>query len=297
MRALLFIAALLVATPALAVTPLCVEARSDVDEAGFRKLIDSELGHQPSHRVVPADCESLLVAELFTVGKVRYLTVRVNQEVPVRFVVRTMGELAERLSDAVRQVLHHDPVYLAEDLPRMSSVLRAGAGLIRHGSNRYRLALVEIAGSAGKNPMFASGAAFEVTRGWEHLLIFARVMGAGAPTSFTADAIALRVLAGADLGALWEASARANTTFYLGGGVGLHYARFEGAHDSAGLTPVDAALFSVVARAGVRFLRFSAADLDLFAEAHLPLYKTRDPDSPLLDAYTPFGMAGLGVGF
>ena len=64
MRAVPLIAALLIGGRALAATPLCVEARSDVDEAGFQKLVDNELAHQPSHRVVATDCESLLVAEL-----------------------------------------------------------------------------------------------------------------------------------------------------------------------------------------------------------------------------------------
>jgi hypothetical protein len=30
---------------------------------------------------------------------------------------------------------------------------------------------------------------------------------------------------------------------------------------------------------------------------HLPLYPTSDPDSKLVDAWTPYAQLGLGVGF
>jgi hypothetical protein len=35
----------------------------------------------------------------------------------------------------------------------------------------------------------------------------------------------------------------------------------------------------------------------LFEQLHLPFYPTSDPDSKLIDAYTPYMMAGVGVGF
>jgi hypothetical protein len=297
MRAACFLAIALLAPAAQAAIPLCVEVRADGDDASFRKLVDDELAHHPSHHVVTTGCLSGLAVELFTVAGARYLTARVNQEVPVRFAVRSARELEDKLSEALRQVLHHDPIYLAEDLPRLNAVWRAGANLIRRGTNRYRVELFEVVGSGGRNPVFASGGAFGVTRGVDHLQLFARVAGAGSPRGLGDDRVVLRALVGADLGCLWEASARANTTFYLGGGVGIHYLRFEGKQDGRELAPVDMALFSVAVRTGIRFLRFYAADLDLFAQLHLPLYKTADPDSTLLDAYTPYVMVGLGVGF
>ena len=106
----------------------------------------------------------------------------------------------------------------------------------------------------------------------------------------------LRALAGADVGALYEASPRANTTFYIGPAVGLHFLRFEGLVNGVE-TPANTLLFSVALRTGVRFMRFYGFDIDLFAQVHLPLYKTADPDSTLIDAYTPYAMTGLGIGF
>src|SRR5581483_2451850 len=283
--------------PARAATPLCLDARADADAENFRKLVEDELAHHPSHQLVATGCASRLTVELFSVAGGRYLTARVNQEVPVRFSIKAPHDVEEKLSEGLRQVLKHDPVYLAEDLSRMNAVWRAGANVVRHGTNRSRLELLEVMGSGGRNAVFASGAAFTVARGIDHLQVFARLEAAGSPSSLRDGAVVLRVLAGGDLGVLWEVSARANTTFYVGPGVGLHYARFEGTQNGAAATPANAVLFSVALRAGVRALRFYGFDVDLFAQVHLPLYKTNDPDSPLVDAYTPYAMAGVGVGF
>ncbi len=287
----------LVGSTAWGAVPVCLDVRADADTAGFRKLVEDELAHHPTHHLVTETCESRLAVELFTVAGARYLTARVNQEVPVRFAIKgPRAELEEKLSEALRQVLGHDPVYLAEDLSRMNAAWRAGANLVRNGSNRYRMELFEVIGNGGRNAVFATGGAFTIARGIDHLQVWARIEAAGSPKTF-GDQVVLRVLAGADVGFLYEASARGNTTFYLGPGLGLHYLRFEGNLAGVEAAPVSSLLFSVALRAGVRFMRFYGFDVDLFAQVHLPLYKTSDPDSTLVDAYTPYAMAGLGVGF
>jgi hypothetical protein len=288
----LVIALVFIAAPAQAAVPLCLEVRAD--DAGFQQLVEDELRHHPTHRLATGDCGSRLTVELFASGGARYLTVRVNQEVPVRFTVkREARDVEEKLSEALRQVLQHDPVYLAEDLSRMNAVWRSGSNLVKNGRNRYRLELIEVIGNGGRNAVFATGGAFTVARGIDHLQIFARLEAAGSPKSYGDGGVVLRALAGADVGLLWETSARANNSFYLGPGVGLHFLQFEG-QDAP---PVGSLLFSLSLRAGVRCLRFYGFDVDLFAQLQLPFYKTADPDSPLVDAYTPFLTTGLGVGF
>jgi hypothetical protein len=276
---------------ARATTLLCVDVRADDDAAGLRKLAEDELAHHRTHHVVQSGCASRLTIELFAAAGTRYLTLRVNDEVPVRFAIKAPHDLEERLSEGLRQVLKNDPVYLAEDMSRMNAVWRAGANIVRHGVTRYRAELFEIVGGGGGHTLFASGAACTVARGFEHLQVFARVEAAG---SATGGDVSLRAFAGADLGVLYEVSARANNTFYLGPGVALHFLRLEG---PSGAAPANALLFSVALRTGFRFLRFYGFDVDLFAQLHLPLHKTTDPDSPLIDAYTPFAQLGLGVGF
>jgi hypothetical protein len=293
MRAAVLIALLLIARSARAVVPLCIDVKSDTDERGLRALVVDELRHYPSHRLVDSGCASILAVELFTAAGVRYLTAHVNQEVPVRFALKSGRDLDDKLGEALRQILRQDPVYLAEDLSRMNAVWRAGANVLKNGSNRYRIDLFEVIGTAGPNAVFASGAALEVARGIDHVSVFARLAVAGSPHN-RPDEITLRILAGADVGCAWEASARANNTVYLGGGLALHYVRFEGAPS---VNPANTVLFSAVARIGARFLRYYGFDVDLFAQLHLPFYKANDPDSPLVDAYTPYALAGLGVGF
>ncbi len=296
MRVLVLIVMCLVAIPARAVTPLCLETRTENDAAGFRKLIEDELAHHKTHKLVSEGCASHLSAELFIVGGTRYLTVRVDQEVPVRFVVKTAHDLEEKLIDALRQVLQNDPVYLAEDLSRLNSVWRAGAKLVRNGQNRYRLELFQLLGHGVRNPVFASGAAFTVARGIDHLQVYVRLSAAGSAQGL-GDDVVLRVIAGADIGGLYEVSPRRNSSFYLGPTVALHYVRFEGKVAGAEAQPINTVLCSVGLRLGVRVLRYYGFDLDLFAQANLPLYKTRDPDSTLFDEWTPYGSVGPGVGF
>jgi hypothetical protein len=290
MRSLLILA--LSAATAHAATPLCVETRAESEAEGFRKLVEDQLAHHPTHRLVTDGCRAHLTAELFVAAGTRYLTLRIDQEVPVRFAVKTARDLEEKVVDGMRQVLQNDPVYLAEDLTRLNSVWRAGARMVRQGTNRYRLELQQYLGHA-RNAVFASGAAFSVARGIDHWQVFVRLSAAGSVQG-VGDDVTWRALAGADAGLLWEQSARGNHTFYLGPAVGLHYMRFEarGADN-----PVNTVLFSVALRMGVRLLRHYGFDIDLYGQAHLPLHKTKDPDSTLLDDWTPYGTVGLGVGF
>jgi hypothetical protein len=291
MRIAAIIGLVLLALPARAATPLCLEVQGE--EPGVRKLVEDELLHHPSHHVVTEGCVSQLRVELFTVGGTRYLTVRINQEVPVRFAVKSAKDLEDKLSEAIGQVLQHDPVYLAEDISHLSAVLRASTNLVRRGINRYRLELFGLVGGGPHiNFVSATGGAFTVARGFEHLQICASLRAAGSPASLDKDVV-LRALAGLDLGFQYEVSARSATTFYLGPMLGLHFVRFEG----PGEPPVDTLLLSVALRTGVRFLRYYGFDLDLFAQVHVPLYQTRDPDSKLLNDWTPYAIAGLGVGF
>jgi len=109
----------------------------------------------------------------------------------------------------------------------------------------------------------------------------------------------LRVLAGGDLGLVYELFSRALTSPYVSAGLGAQLLRFEGR-----LRATDSALESATAkggtlslRLGVRFFRASDFDLDVFALGYLPLFKTFDPDSELIDSYTPSVQLGIGVGF
>jgi hypothetical protein len=179
MRAPALTAALLVALAAPAAgaaTTLCVEVRSDDAAlgAGLRKLVLDEVAHYPSHSVVDRDwsdgrgssapdpagaaplCASRLAVELFQLAGQRYITARVNREVPVRFGVGK-DNLAERLAAALRLALRNDPVHLATDPRELSAVQRAAHSILRRGHTRVRLELFQAIAGSDRGATFAPG--------------------------------------------------------------------------------------------------------------------------------------------
>ncbi len=292
--ALLFL--LLCGGRAHAAIRLCVNVETDDNESGLRKLVLDELGHFPSHKAVERDCQSSLRIELYGVAGGRYLTARIGSEVPVRYAIKTAAELPERLGDALRQVLGHDPSYLAEDPNRYNAVQRAALNLLKRGHTRYHLAALEVVSATGANAAFAGGGAFEVSRGIDAFSVLVRLWGAGSVAGATAEQRAVRFLAGGDLGLLYEPSVRSNTTFYIGPGLGIMTMDVEGwqGQAAASALKVDAAFSG---RIGVRFLRQHNFDFDVFAIGYLPLTNAQDVDSPLPKSYTPFLQLGLGIGF
>src|SRR2546423_7216885 len=85
-----------------AATRLCVQVHTDESGDGLQRLVENELAHHPSHVAVKERCDSNLLVELFAVGGVRYLTARINREVPVRYSFRGARDLGDKLSEALR---------------------------------------------------------------------------------------------------------------------------------------------------------------------------------------------------
>lgn len=289
---------------ARAAVALCVDVKAGLaEQAGFEKLLRSELGRHPSHRVVATGCDSHLQAELFWLGKARYLTLRIDQEVPLRYALQSERDLDARLAEGVSRVLNSDPAYLAEDPSRLSAGERATRAVLVHGSNSYRLAFFEAAARTDTGLAFAPGLGFEVARGSGHYAVFARTAVAYNFPRVRDDQRALNVLGQAEVGALYELSPRAPTSAYVGLGAGALVLRFAGRVDPAEPKSIDnvtttGAMLS--ARIGVRFLRIYDFDLDAFAAFVAPLFASKNPDSELFGAggaYTPIAQFGLGVGF
>jgi hypothetical protein len=296
--------ALVWAATARAEVSLCLEVKSDRDDkAAFEKLVRSELGRHPSHRASASDCESRLLVELFHLGGTRYLTVRIDGEIPLRYPVAGDAELEARLVDGVSRALGNDPAYLTEDPERLSSGERAVRSVLVRGNNVYRLSLFETMARTDTGAAFAPGAAFELSRGADHFSVFARTAVAGNPTQISGSERALRLLGQVDAGVTYEASSRASTSGYAGLGAGLTLLRFEGRveeSDPSSVERVNALGATLEARAGVRFLRMYDFDCDAFLIAAFPLFATKNPDALLFGEsgiYTPFLQLGLGVGF
>ena len=243
-------------------------------------------------------CPSRLQVQLFRFEGARYLTLRINREVPVRFALKEPGDLEPRLVEAMRRVLGHDPVYLAQDIRQLSAMQRAARSVLRRGRNTWRFELFQLVNRSGAGAALATGGAFSVSRGSERWYLFARLYAGGSLDGGGASR-SLRVLAGGDLGLAFEFLRRAVHSPYLSAGFGVQLLHFEGRlkqtdRELESATDVGAAF---CLRAGGRLFRASNFELDLFVAGYLPLFVTRDVDSPLMDDYTPSGLLGLGVGF
>jgi hypothetical protein len=305
LAAIAAIVALVVAAPALAQVPLCVEVRApEAEAAGIRKLVLSELARHPSHPVVESGCTSRLLVEVFEAAGTRYLTARIGEEVPVRYAVKDDRDVETRLVEALSLVLHNDPVYLSEDITHYSEWQRLLHSVGKRGRNAYRFEVFEAMSRDGNGPVFVPGGAFSVTRGSGSWQVMARVYAGGLPAGTEGDRRKLRAIAGADAGITYEFLEKASWSPYLAAAAGVQYMRFEGmVPDGAGgraRDSIDEIGAVVSGRAGVRFLRWHDFDIDLWVAGYLPLFNTNDPDSTLFGSsglYTPSMQAGIGVGF
>src|SRR5688500_13291762 len=92
-------------------TSTCVEVIGPEAEA-VRRLVISELDRHPTHRAADDGCVSFLRVELSQVGDARYVTGRVNTQVPHR--EPASDDLAEAIAQMLRIVLHSDPMRLED---------------------------------------------------------------------------------------------------------------------------------------------------------------------------------------
>jgi hypothetical protein len=287
-------------TSARAATRLCVQVEANSgDEASLRKLVLDEMARHPTHRVVESGCQSVLMVEFFELRETFYLTVRINQEVPIRQEMKEPGELGSKVSDAISQVLSHDPVYLADDITHYSAIQRAAHSILKRGNNYWRLELFQGIGRGGDNAAFAPGGAVSINRGADHWQVYTRIYFGGWPGAAMGSERVLQVYTGADVGLTYEFNADSNLSFYVSTGLGLQYLRFEGRLDPANPDSLETRNDfgpSFHARVGLRFLRIYDFDCDLFVAGYVPLFPA-DSDTRLGDFYPPSLQAGIGVGF
>lgn len=284
-------------------TRVCVTVHAAAEElAGLQRLVAAELAHHPTHEPVTAGCESNLLVELFQVQQRRYLTARIDQEVPVRHELDTAAELGTKLSEALAAVLRHDPVYLSKDISRYNLLQRAANSVLKRGENRLRLDLFQSIARTGTGASFVPGVGVALVRGADQWSVTARASLGGSPEDFARTQIGLRLEAGAETGLLWEPATKAWASPYLGGGAGMQLLRFEGpSPEQAGATDIVTKLGGALwLRAGVRVLRWHDHDADLYLGGTLPLFRSRSGANLLFGEegiWTPSVQLGLGVGF
>jgi hypothetical protein len=287
-----------------AAVTLCVETHTESsDSEGWRKLVLTEVARHPSHQVVDNDCQSRLRVDLFSASGSRYLTAQLDGEVPDRSAIANDAEVGPKLAESVAQVLRSDPMHLSEDPQKWSAMERASRSVLVRGMNTYRLELFETMVRTDTNLAFAPGIGIGFARGADQWQVSARLHLAGDWSGINGTDRALRLASGMDLGILWEASRKANTSGYLGAGAGLTVLRFAGLLDPNDKTSqVDLTAWRPVVnlRAGVRFLRIYDFDADAFVQGSIPLWATKQVDDDLwgkTGTWTPMLQVGVGVGF
>jgi hypothetical protein len=232
----------------------------------------------------------------------RYLTAQIDAEVPVRFPVREPAELGERVAEAVKLTLHNDPVYLTEDITHYSAVQRLGHSIGVRGKTTFRLELFEAISRGGDKAVYAPGLALGITRGSGNWQVLGRLYGGSWPVRTPGTEPALQLVTGADGGLTFELLEKAFASPYVSACLGVQFLRFVGREHvgDAKLAGVNHLGLAGSIRAGVRVLRWTSFDLDLFAQGYLPLFVTRDADGALFGdkgVYTPVLQLGIGVGF
>ncbi len=278
-------------------TRTCVEVVTrQTDAVELRRLVMDELDRHKTHRAAEGDCESYLRVEIIALDVGRYVTARMNSEVPHR--ERVEGEdLAPAISRALRVVLHNDPVRLRG--PRQEDVFRASVRALRDGQFLYGAEAFQVVGVVDGEVSSAPGLAFVLRRevlAW-HLaarLSFAHRLD-GDP-----EQLALTGHAGLQLQVAWFPWYSGDTSAYVGGLLGVDHVRFEGPAPLLG--PRDTATFSKTGfglgvRTGVEFFRTTTGRLDIFAQAVLPAYAATDEDAGVVDTWVPTFTVGAGMLF
>ncbi|MCK9459754.1 MAG: hypothetical protein M0R80_08965 [Proteobacteria bacterium] len=301
--ALLAIVALPCGGRAAAVTTcLTVQADDPKMQPGLLKLVEIELARHPSHALVGADCRVALTVELFRVGGSQQLTMRLDENVPIRFTIGKGDSLPARVSEAMSLVLGNDPVSLAEDITKLSAIERASHAMAVQGVNVWRFELFQAAYRTGSGAEFVPGGAFGVTRGARHWQVFGRLTFSGWPKEAEEDKPVLKIAAGADVGIGYELSANAAATFYFALGLGLQYLRFERRAEElgGGIDTINDFAPHAFGRIGVRMFRLYDFDFDIFVAGYLPMKPTKQDDNyvfPEEGRYTMSAQMGVGVGF
>jgi hypothetical protein len=302
----LFFALIVVLTPSVALaqsrigTCVRVNVPSSEDAEGFRQLVRSEVNRHNTHQAVEEGCTSHLVVEMFRVGKDRYVTGRMNAEVPYRTQVEGEGarplELA--LEETLTVVLHNDPVRLRGPGGEAGLVGWLGK-LRRRGLTIWGVQLHEMGAYANGKVHFVPGVGLMLAREagpWQVGLGTALGVDLQGQRSSVRLASQLKV----DAQLAYFFSETASTSWYAMGSFGLLHQRFEGPIEGTQGTFRDEQSASGAAlslRTGVELLRETNMRMHLFVEGAAPLYSATNEDVGLVSGWTPTMGGGVGVVF
>ncbi len=302
MRPLLLLA-LAGAASAQGPTETCVEVATErADARALRRLVVDELDRHPTHRGVEAPkdrsaCGSYLRVEVIELAEGRWLTGRINDQVPHRERVHD-DDLTGALSRLLTVVLHNDPVRLRG--PRRGDWVRDSLRDLKRGRTLWGVEAYQVGGWLDGGVAALPGLALNLRREVDAWHLGVRLGYAGRPGAAPED-LALNHHVAAQLQVIWFADALGDASFYGGALIGAEHQRFsgpapgygDGASDTASATGL-----AVGGRLGVELFRTTTGRFDLFAQVALPAFVANDEDAAgVVDAWLPTVTVGAGMLF
>lgn len=268
----------------------------------YQRLLESELRHHPTHQVVSRGCATRMYIEYMQLAKGGYLTGRLSGGIPYRVRVARVADLPARLREVVAYLLEREPVFLVENMASSGLLARPAQSMVKHGLNFFGLELYQLLIWAKSDRTPLVGGAFRFRRTVDRWFAGARVEFAYRPGPYPLDLdrIVFQMYGAAQAEVGVNLLRDALVTPYFSALVGASWLRVYGPVDRGGVTERDdltTALFGVSLRVGVELLRQAAVRMDIFAMVNLPLHKTHNIDSSVIDAYTPSLQVGCGVAF
>lgn len=300
------------AARAQAPSPTCVEvvtARGDA--AGLLRLVRDEVDRHPSHHAVDPlpgaagieddGCPTHLRVEIIEVTEGRFITARVNEAVPHRERIegKDAAALATALSRALTVVLHNDPVTLRGPTTE-NWLAQKGGALRRRGQNLFGAELTQTSAWVDGGVDTLPGLSIVARREIEDWHLAVHLSGAWAPASTSDTSAHLSMLAGGGVDVAHFFDALSDTSFFVGGGLGLVVQRFEGPAtylETGARGTANKLMLEVSGRAGVEMFRTADTRVSFFAHLSLPTFPSRDRDQGVIDTWVPTGGVGVGATF
>ncbi len=295
-RVLVVLALACTSTLAWAKTPICIEVLGDKieDKHAFQAFATSEVRRYSEYVPVDSECERTLHLEHIALDAQVYWTGYLDGQVPARYAITQKQNSEATLSRVITAVLKSDPAGLLEDTGQFLNVaLRSDVGLQR-GVMLYGIEGFQTLTMVGAEANFLPGIALRIRRGIQNFYVGIRAGTSFGPLNNVGKETDLTLVTTFEPEAGWIASDDKNTSFYVGGSLGLTIIRFERDQPERGKESDTRVGLSFGARAGVEFLRQLDYRMDAFVQLNLPVFFT---ETNLVEGYTPSVHMGLGVAF
>jgi hypothetical protein len=279
----------------------CVSVDGPASDSGaLERLVTTEVDRHPSHRATGEPCDTHLRVELIEVQGDRFLTGRLDGEVPQRVPVEGKDgrALASAVGELLRIVLGNDPVVL--HTPGEQSFFGARVLELKDlGRNTIDFAVLETASLVTERATFLPGLRVGFTREVSRWQVGIEATFSQRLTSHPGT-LDLDGLVRLELAGTLFFSKDADVAGFGGATLGLTYQRYRGpraADFGGGDGEYSAVGPSLGLRTGVEIFRSTSTRATLFVEGHLPMFVANDEETEIVDTWAPGISLGAAVRF